>query len=438
MNLNLYGSEDRWLMVDAGVMFERAESGSMRVFYPDPEFVATQRDRLVGLVVTHAHQDHLGAVADLWPILRCPVFATPFAAAMLEGPLEEAGLLGKVPIEILGESACFRLGPFELQRIPLTHSTIEMGALVIRTEAATVLHTGDWKLDPNPVVGSRTDEAALQRLAREGVDIAVSDSTNADLPGWSPSEGDLTTTLRQVFRERSGRIAVPFFSTNVARIETLGRIADELGRNLVLVGRSLERTLGAAQKVGYLQNLPPIVPARMFGYLPPERVLLLCTGSQGEPQAGLSRIAADEHPQVYLEAQDSVVFSARIIPGSEDAVDRIVGLLKKKRVEVVTADDALVHVSGHPRQDELRQLYTWVRPKYVLPVHGTPSKLEAHAALAESMGLGAVRILNGQVTRLGPGPIRLLNRVPTGRVERLENAPERSRRPGRRPMRSSR
>ncbi len=438
MNLNLYGCADRWLMVDAGVMFERSADGAMRAFYPDPTFIATQRDKLEGLVITHAHQDHLGAVADLWPQLRCPVFATPFAAAMLEGPLEEAGLLGRVPVEVLRPSTHFQLGPFELQRIPLTHSTVEMGALVIRTEAATVLHTGDWKLDPDPVVGPPSDETALRRLAAAGVDVVVSDSTNADLQGWSPSEGTLRASMGDVFRPMRRRIAIPFFSTNVARLQTLGRLADELGRNLVLVGRSLERTLGAAQKVGYLSEMPPIVPPRMFGYLPPERVMLLCTGSQGEPQAGLSRIAADEHPLVYLEEGDAVVFSARTIPGSEDAVARIVRMLTKHGVDVVTAEDALVHVSGHPRQDELRRLYEWVRPRYVLPVHGTPSKLEAHADLAESMGLGAIRSRNGQMTRLGPAPVEVLKTVPTGRVERIEMPPERSRRSGRRSPRRAR
>ena len=218
-------------------------------------------------------------------MLRCPVYATPFAAAMLEGPLEEAGLTEQVPIRLLTESATFEIGPFALERIPLTHSTVEMGALVIRTDAGTVLHTGDWKLDPEPIVGRPTDESALKRLRTEGIDVLVSDSTNADVPGWTPSEGELPASLRRVFAGRPGRIAVPFFSTNVARLATLGALAQEQGRSLVLVGRSLERTLGAAQRVGYLDDLPAIVPASQFGYLPPDRVLLLCTGSQGEPQA---------------------------------------------------------------------------------------------------------------------------------------------------------
>ncbi|MEM7674577.1 MAG: ribonuclease J [Myxococcota bacterium] len=435
MNLNLYATENRWLMVDAGVMFERSESDEMTVLYPDTAFIESRREQLEGLVITHAHQDHLGAVADLWPRLQCPVYATPFAAAMLEGPLDEAGLLGRVPVRTLQESGTFKLGPFEIERIPLTHSTVEMGALVIRTKAGTVLHTGDWKLDPDPVVGAHTDEAALRRLADEGVDVVVSDSTNADVPGWTPSEGDLPGALRRVFQQMKGRIFVPFFSSNVARVATLGRLADELERDIIFVGRSLQRTVAAAQRVGYLDNLPRVVPTRMFGYLPPERVLVLCTGSQGEPRAGLARIAADEHPFVYIEPNDAVVFSARTIPGSEDALERLLQMLSDRGAKVVTDDDAFVHVSGHPRQDELRTLYKWVRPSSVLPVHGTPKKLEAHATLAEEMGLGAIRVRNGQRVRLGPQAGKLIEEVPTGRVLRVETAPSpppRSRRERRR------
>jgi ribonuclease J len=415
MNLNLYRSERRWLMVDAGVTFER-EADDMRVLYPDPGFIVKRREQLEGIVLTHAHQDHIGAVADVWPALRCPVYATPFAAAMLEGPLAEAGLAGEVPVRPL--EGQLRVGPFELERIALTHSIVEMGALRLRTEAGTVLHTGDFKIDADPVVGPVTDAAALRRVGREGVDVVVSDSTNADIPGWTGSEGSLSPSLRKILSEQTGRIAVPLFSTNIARIHTLAQVALELRRDLVLVGRSLERTVAAARRVGYLDALPTLVPQEAFGYLPPERVLMLCTGSQGEPRAGLSRIAADDHPTVYLDPGDTVVFSARMIPGNEEPHARILRQLRAKGVEVVTPDDAEVHVSGHPRQDELRCLYDWVRPRHVLPVHGTPEKLEAHAALAEALGLGAVRVRNGQMVRLGPDAPRHLGEVKVGRVER--------------------
>ena len=419
MNLNLYGTQGRWLMVDAGVMFERTQGGGMKVLYPDPTFIARQRDRLVGLVLTHAHQDHLGAVADLWPLLRCTVYATPFAAAMLEGPLIEAGLHGQVPVKVIPEVTRFQVGPFDLQRIPLTHSTVEMGALAIRAAGTTVLHTGDFKLDPDPVVGREVARTALEALGREGVDVVVSDSTNADHEGWTGSEGALVAPLRRVLRQQPGRIAVTLFSSNIARVQTLANIAHELGRDLILVGRSLVRTIQAAQKAGYLGHMPAVVPFQHYGYLPRERVMLLCTGSQGEMRAALSRIAANRHPHIYLEPGDSVVFSARTIPGNELALARLHMLFDELGVTPITADDAPVHVSGHPRRDELRELYRWLRPSHVLPVHGTPEKLDAHAELAESMGLGAIRMRNGQHVQLGP-TMKRLARVRTGRLERHE------------------
>ncbi len=422
MNLNLYGYRGRWLMVDAGVMFERTAGGGMRVLHPDPSFITARRGRLDGLVLTHAHQDHLGAVADLWPSLKCPVYATRFAAAMLEGPLAEAGLKGRVPIKLLPLSSRFRIGPFELERIPFTHSTVEMGALVVKTPTATVLHTGDFKLDPDPVEGQPTDFAALDRLAGS-IDVVVSDSTNADVAGWTPSEGLLFESFQELFRTCEQLICVTLFSSNVARVKTLGQVARVLGRDLVFVGRSLERTVAAARKVGYLTDLPPVVPAHHFGFLPRDKVMVLCTGSQGEHRAGLSRMAAASHPLVDLQPGDTVVFSARAIPGNELSLQRLHHLLREERgVRVVTAEDApsRVHVSGHPCEDELRALYERVRPRAVLPVHGTPPKLDAHAGIARSMGLEAIRIRNGQRVHLTSGGHRLGEPVRTGRIERKE------------------
>ena len=428
MNLNLYGFGDRWLMVDAGVMFERIPGGRSKVLYPDPSFIVARRRELAGLVLTHVHQDHLGAVADLWPRLRCTVYATPFAAAMLEGPLREAKLLDKVPVRVVEETASFEVGPFRLRRIPLTHSTVEMGALHIETPAGRVLHTGDFKVDRDPVVGRRCDEATLKRL--QGVDLCVSDSTNADHEGWTGSEASVEPGLRAQIQSAKGRVAVPMFSTNVARIHTLAKLAIELGRDLIFVGCSVERTVMAARKAGYLTTLPAVVPMGHFGYLPPERVLMVCTGSQGEPEAALGRMAAGEHRWAYLEPGDKVVFSARAIPGNELSLQRLHLLLRRAGVEVVTAEEAPVHVSGHPRREELRQLYAWARPKAVVPVHGTPSKLEAHAELAEAMGMRAVRLRNGARLRLQDGALSVVEQVRTGRLVRLER--RRGERPGRR------
>jgi ribonuclease J len=417
MNLNLYHHRGRWLMVDCGVMFDKA-GHDVRILMPDPSFIVARREALDGLVLTHAHQDHIGAVADLWPQLRCRVYATPFCAAMLRGALLEAGIGDDVPVQLLQDRVPFEIGPFRLERIPLTHSIVEMGAVVVRTSAGTVLHTGDWKLDPDPVAGTPTDEPALRALADEGLAAVVSDSTNADGEGWTPSEGSLLDPLTELFAAQPGRVAVTLFASNVARIHTLIEAGKRVGRHPVLLGRSLERTVQAAQQSGYLLDLPDFVPLREFGYLPPDRVLVLCTGSQGTPRAGLSRLAADQGGPAYLDAGDTVVFSARLIPGNEVLVARVLTLLAERGVTVIDSDAADVHVSGHPRREELRTLYGWVRPRCVVPVHGTPSKLAAHVELAEGLGIPGVELRNGQVLRLAPGPPEVVAAVPTGRVER--------------------
>jgi ribonuclease J len=428
MNLNLYAFAGQWLMVDCGVMFRR-DGLETQAWLPDIQYIAARRDALAGLVITHAHQDHLGAVRDLWPSLRCPVYATPFAAAMLRDQLAEAGLQRRVPIRLLEEKCHFRVGPFDLERIPLTHSTVEMGALVIRTPAGSVLHTGDFKLDPDPVVGQPLDEGALRALASQDIDAVVADSTNADEDGWTGSEASVIEPLRAILRECKGRVAVSCFASNVARLHTLAQLAAECGRHAVLMGRSMDRTVRAAQATGYLVDTPPLVSPRDFGFLPPERTLLLCTGSQGEPRAALSRLAEDSRSDVYLEAGDTVVLSARVIPGNELFVERLARLFTARGIQMVRGDDVPIHVSGHPRRGELCALYRWVAPKVVVPTHGTPAKLEAHAALAESMGLPAHRCVNGEVIRLCPGPAARITKVLSGRIQRVESKRPRRRGP---------
>ena len=419
MNLNAYHHAGRWVLVDCGVMFEQLDAHRSRVLFPDVTALAGAD--IAGLVITHAHQDHLGAVRDLWPALRCPVICTRFAANMLEGPLGEAGLLGQVPMRVVAEDAAFRVGPFRMRRIPLTHSTLEMGALRIETPSARVLHTGDWKLDPEPIEGRRSDLESMDALgATGGVDQVVSDSTNAHQAGWTPSEGGLLAPLTEIIAARKGRVAVTLFSSNVARVATFARVAAATGRHLVLLGRSLQRTIKAAQDAGYLADIAPIVSLRDYGYLPPEAVLMLCTGSQGERRAGLTRLAEDASGDLYLNAGDTVIYSARAIPGCELAIERVRRLFAERGVEVLTSADGHVHVSGHPRQDELRDLYGRVRPRQVVPVHGTPMHLDAHADLAESMGLQAARIRNGEILRLGPDPA-VVGRVVHGRRIRVED-----------------
>jgi len=417
MNLNAYHHQGRWLVVDCGVMFKRHGPHRTDVLFPDIAHLEMRADRVCGLVITHIHQDHLGAVADLWPRLRCPVYCTRFASEFLKPALREAGLATKVPIKVLEETARWQLGPFDLQRIPLTHSTVEMGALVIRTPVAKVLHTGDWKLDPDPIVGRLSDEAALQELAQERIHACISDSTNAHVEGWSASEGTLVAPLVRLIKAQPHRVAVTLFSSNVARLHTLARVAHETGRQLVPMGRSLHRTLEAARSSGYLGDIPPIVPMRHYGYLPRHSVMMVCTGSQGEPRAALTRIAEGSMRDIYFEAGDTVIYSARRIPGCELPINRVQTMLRERSVNVIEATDAEVHVSGHPCRDELREMYEMVRPDSIVPVHGTPMHLDAHAELATSMGLEAHRIDNGDILRLNGG-LKVVGRTHVGREVR--------------------
>jgi ribonuclease J len=417
MNLNLYGHAGKWLMVDLGITFADDSQPALDVIMPDTAFIEAERDRLVGLVLTHAHEDHLGAVPYLWHRLRCPVYATPFAAAVLRRKLKENGGAEDVPIHEVPLSARFAVGPFDLELITLTHSIPEPNAVAIRTPAGTVLHTGDWKLDDMPLVGERTDEAALRRLGDEGVLAMVCDSTNALREGESGSEGAVRASLEELVGRYRNRVAVASFASNVARLETMAAVAARHDRHCALIGRSLWRMQDAARATGYLAGTPPFVSEHDAGYLPKDKVLLVCTGSQGEPRSALARIVADTHPHVVLEAGDAVIFSSRIIPGNERAIFRLQNQLVAKGIEVVTERDHFVHVSGHPARDELARMYQWVRPKVAVPVHGEARHIAAHAALARECQVGqAIEPRNGQVIRLAPGPAAVVAAVPHGRL----------------------
>ncbi|HER20280.1 MAG TPA: ribonuclease J, partial [Chromatiales bacterium] len=357
MNLNLYGHAGKWLMVDLGITFGDDSTPGIEIIMPDPAFIAERRDDLAGLVLTHAHEDHLGAVHWLWPQLRCPIYATPFTAAVLRRKLAEAGLEREATITEVPMSGRFEVGPFALELVTLTHSIPEPNAVVIRTGAGTVLHTGDWKLDPDPLVGPTADEKALMRAGEEGVLAMVCDSTNVLVPGTSGSEAEVRENLVELVGRMENRVAVAAFASNVARVETICRAAEAHGRRIALVGRSLKRIVEAAQETGYLTDLPPFLPEADVGYLPRDEVLLICTGSQGEPRSALSRIADDDHPDVVLEAGDTVIFSSREIPGNERSIGRLQNKLASLGIDIVTARDEFVHVSGHPARDELVQMY---------------------------------------------------------------------------------
>lgn len=417
MNLNLYGHAGKWLMIDLGITFGDERTPGIDIIMPDPSFVTERLQDLCGLVLTHAHEDHLGAVPYLWTRLRCPVYATPFTAAVLRRKLKETGLADQVPIEIVPLSGRFSVGPFDLELVTLTHSIPEPNAVVLRTGAGTVVHTGDWKFDPDPLVGPASDQAALRRIGEQGVLAMVCDSTNALVEGQSGSEADVRDSLSELIGRFDTRIAVACFASNVARLESIARAAAAHDRHVALIGRSLWRIVEAARETGYLTDLPEFVNEHDVGYLPRDKVLMICTGSQGERRSALARIARRDHPSVSLEAGDVAVFSSRKIPGNERDIAELQNDLVRLGVQVVTDDDHFIHVSGHPARDELAEMYQLVRPRIAVPVHGESRHLAAHAKLAEACQVGQALVPeNGTLIRLAPGPAEVIAEVPSGRL----------------------
>jgi ribonuclease J len=416
MNLNVYRCDGALLAVDCGIGFGGPENPEVEILVPDPAWLAERRSRLVGLMVTHAHEDHVGAVAHLWPLLRCPVYAGPFVSAVLRRKLGEAGLLGQVNLVTVPLSGRLALAPFDLEFLRVAHSVPEAQAVAIRTRHGLVLHTGDWKLDPDPLLGPPTDEAAFARLGGEGVLAMVCDSTNALVEGHSGSEAEVRRNLTAIIRGLTGRVAVTCFATNVARVESIARAAQAAGRQVSLFGRSLRNAEAAARECGYLRDVEPFVPEEEAGYIPDDSLLLICTGSQGEPRSAMAKIAADTHPQIALGEGDTVIFSSRMIPGNERAILRVQDELARRGCRVMTADDHMVHVSGHPARDELKRLYGLVKPRYAVPVHGEWRHLSEHAALAKECGATPVLVEDGDVLRLAPERPEVVEGVPTGRL----------------------
>lgn len=416
MNLNLYRCDGRWLAIDCGIGFGGAQYPEVDVMMPDPGFIAERRDRLVGLVITHAHEDHLGAVQWLWPQLRCPVYATPFAAAVLRRKLAEVQLVDKVKLHVVAPGAAIELPPFALRYLRVAHSIPESQALVIETPHGVVLHTGDWKLDPQPLIGPPTDEAALAALAEKGVLAMVCDSTNAMVEGHSGSEAEVRQSLAALIRGLRGRVAVTCFASNVARLESVAHAAHEAGRSVALVGRSLRNIDAAARACGYLRDLPPFLTEDDVDDVPDDSLLMLTTGSQGEPRSALARIALDTHPRVALGEGDTVVFSSRVIPGNERAIHTVQDNLVRRGVNLMTEEDHLVHVSGHPARDELRRLYRLVKPRIAVPTHGEWRHLSAHAALAREAGAAPIMLEDGDILQLAPGRAEVIDSAPVGRL----------------------
>ncbi len=422
MNLSIYGFGDerrrQWIIVDCGVSFASEEHlPGVDLILPDIRFLLLERKNILGLVLTHGHEDHMGALIDLWPRLNVPLYATPFTAALFEAKrLGEPGA-PQIPINVVPAAGKLNLGPFAIEFINVAHSIPESYALAIRTPAGIVLHTGDWKIDPTPLIGVPTDAKKLTALGDEGVLALIGDSTNAVREGRSPSEADVAKTLAELIRTAPGRVAVTTFASHVGRIRAVADAARAVDREVVLVGRAMERVSQVARETGHLDGVQDFRSMESYGYLPPDKVLALCTGSQGEPRAALSRIAEDEHPEVTLAKGDRVIFSSRAIPGNEKAVARVINGLVAQGVEVITDRTHLVHVSGHPRRDELRDMIGWVRPQILIPVHGEALHLAEHAALARHAGVPHVLICrNGDVVRLASDGARIIDEVPSGRV----------------------
>ena len=421
MNCALYGygppKQRKWLMVDLGVAFAGDDLPGIDLIMPLQTFIQERRKDLVGIVLTHAHEDHFGAVADLWPKLGVPVYATNFCADLLEARrLSEQGA-PKVIIKRISQTSRFTLGPFDIEMIPVAHSIPESCALAIRTPAGTVLHTGDWKIDETPVLGLPTDSKRLKEIGDEGVLALICDSTNILREGISASERDVSANLAEIIKASPGRVLVTTFASNVARIRAVAEAAQAAGRQVIIAGRAMERVAAIADELGMLKGLAPFRGPDAFARLPRDKVVMLVTGSQGEPRAALARIAAGEYQDLRLASGDRVIFSSRAIPGNEKGINTIINSLARQNIEIITDRHGLVHVSGHPRQEEVRRMYEWIRPQIAVPAHGEALHLSEHVAFAKKQGVPhAIRAFNGDMVRLAPGDPAIVTQVPNGRL----------------------
>ncbi|MDP2355458.1 MAG: ribonuclease J [Beijerinckiaceae bacterium] len=421
MNAALYGfgppRARKWILVDCGLAFAGPDLPGIDLIMPDLTFIEGMRKDLLALIITHAHEDHVGAIAQMWPRLRCPIYATQFAADLLVARrLGDEGA-PDVDMRIYAPGDQLVLGPFAIEPVRMAHSIPESIALAIRTDAGLIVHSGDWKIDPTPVAGWATDEARLRQLGDEGVLALISDSTNILRPGESPSETDVGLELGQIIEAAPGRVVVTTFASNVARMRSVGLAAERAGRTVVVVGRAMERVSQVARQNGYLDGVPEFMPANSFANLPRDKMVLLATGSQGEPRGAMARIADDDHPTVKLAKGDTVIFSSRPIPGNEREIGGIINRLVRQGLRLITDRDALVHVSGHPRRDEVRRLYEWLRPKIAVPAHGEALHLYTHADFAREMGVEkAIVAMNGETVLLGPGAPAIVDEVPHGRM----------------------
>ena len=417
MNFYLYGTQGKWIIVDLGITFGNSEeTPGIDIILPNHEFIKKNRKNLLGIIITHAHEDHIGAVGHLWPQLQCPVYATPFASAVLKRKLKELKIKPKF-LKNIALDGNFSLGPFDIDVISTTHSIPEPNALGIKTKYGNILHSGDWKIDPQPLVGRNFNSKKIKSFGDKNVLAIVSDSTNSNVEGHSGSEKNLRESLVKIIKKTPNRIAITSFSSNLARLETFAHIAEESGRVAALCGRSLWTMYKAAQDTGYLKNIKPFLDEKEAMDYPREQLLLICTGSQGEPRAALSRIANDMHQNIFLEEGDTVIFSSKVIPGNERSITKVQNDLKERNINVVTESDEFVHVSGHPHIEELKKMYNWIKPQIVIPVHGEYHHLKSNVEIAKKCGVKKGLILkNGLLLKVSPGEPEVIGSIPSGRL----------------------
>ena len=415
MNVNLYHYQDSWIMVDLGISFPDDSSPGVDVILPDLKFIAERRERLAGLILTHGHEDHLGAIPYLWSQIGCPIYGSAFTLALLRRKLTESNGDFDIPLHEMGVNAPRQIGAFEIEMIALNHSIPDPAALAIRSAAGTILHTGDWKFDKAPILGTDTDATRLRAVGNAGVLAMVGDSTNAMVDGRTGSESEAQQGLKDAIARASGRVAVTCFASNVARIQSICMEAQANGRSVAVVGRALNRAISAAREVGYLNDLPDFVQENDIDLLPPDSLVIVCTGTQGEPRAAMARIAAGTHETVSLQAGDTVIYSSRQIPGNETAIARVQDMLIRRQINLVTDHEAPVHVSGHPSRDEMVDMYRLVRPKIAIPVQGTARHLRAHAELATACQVQqSLMPDNGAMIRLNRAEAAIIDNVHTG------------------------
>ena len=420
MNLFAYGkpNKHKWIIVDIGVTFADDSVPGIDLIYPDPGFIIDKKDDLLGIILTHAHEDHIGAIAHIWPQIKCKIFSTPFTAALIREKFKEKKIDIGSSLKIIDLNGTVDLNPFKIEFITLTHSILEPNGLRIETPAGSILHTGDWKCDPNPLIGDKINGKRLKEIGDKGVITMICDSTNVFSIGRAGSELDVRKSLMNIMTRLKKRIIVTSFASNVARMESIFYCAEKLGRQISLVGRSMHRIYKAARECGYLKDVIEPIDPRDAKKISREKIIYLCTGSQGEPMGAMMRIATYVHPDVYIERDDTVIFSSKIIPGNEKKLSKLHNSLVREGIEVISEENEFVHVSGHPNREDLKDMYNWVRPKSVIPVHGEHRHMIEHINFAKEMQVPyPIQVENGDIVKIYPGKSpEVFDKAPSGKL----------------------